>query len=127
MLDVLKAAMRGGWKTTEFWVAVLALVLPYMQSYAGHLPGTAGLIAGALISVGYAISRGLVKAQTIATAGPAAASESAYAFANASQGGNLTGAAGLVAQNAAAAEALTRMAASAGHMASRANDSAGGV
>tara|TARA_R100000808_G_scaffold2159_1_gene9051 strand:+ start:96 stop:287 length:192 start_codon:yes stop_codon:yes gene_type:complete len=59
--------MKPGWKTTEFWVTVISLVLASIAS-SGLLgsvddpwPKLLALIAAGLVGGGYTISRGLAK------------------------------------------------------------------
>ena len=53
--------MKNGWKTTEFWVSVSALVAGVIASTQGFLPPEAAAWAGAIIAGLYAFSRGLAK------------------------------------------------------------------
>jgi hypothetical protein len=65
-----------GWKTSEFWLALVAqLVALFVAS--GALPDThwsmkvAALISGALASMGYSASRGATKAAALKPVDPA--------------------------------------------------------
>lgn len=70
--QLIQKAMKGGVKTSEFWVAVLALVLPYIsaplfnhldpivQTFALHAGWIGGLVAAVYVAV-----RGYVKGQTV--------------------------------------------------------------
>ena len=53
--------MKNGWKTTEFWVSVSALVAGVIASVQGYLPPEAAAWAGAIIAGLYAFRRGLAK------------------------------------------------------------------
>lgn len=72
LVKVLGSAAKGGWKTSEFWLTALAVVLPYAAPAAAQVPGTAGIVAqvavaaaGAAAAGVYANSRAKVKAATI--------------------------------------------------------------
>lgn len=77
MLELLKSAMRGGFKTSEFWLSLAAVALPVASDQADKLHGTAGIVAGAVVAAAYAVSRGMVKSKGIEAAAQSAASESA--------------------------------------------------
>lgn len=53
--------MKEGWKTTEFWVTVLALGGMILGLIGDRTTGTAAVVAGAIASGLYAVSRGLAK------------------------------------------------------------------
>lgn len=53
--------MKAGYKTTEFWVAVSAMVASVIAAIQGYLPAEAAAWAGAVIAGLYAFSRGLAK------------------------------------------------------------------
>lgn len=53
--------MKPGWKTTEFWVTVLASVGAVAAAAQGVLPDKYAALAVAFSSAAYAISRGLAK------------------------------------------------------------------
>ena len=70
--ELIQKAMKGGFKTSEFWVAVLSLLLPYIvapifdkldpivQQYVVHSGWVGGLVAAVYVAV-----RGYVKGQTV--------------------------------------------------------------
>ena len=58
---------KPGWKTTEFWLSIVAALLSFVFA-SGVLTGAAdwlvqviGLAAGALTALGYTVTRGTVK------------------------------------------------------------------
>lgn len=57
---------KSGWKTTEFWLSLLAMLLGAIAA-AGVVPGGSvwekviGLAVSALAAMGYSVSRGLYK------------------------------------------------------------------
>lgn len=58
--------MKEGWRTTEFWVAMIVLgivgaLLVVRVVKTGSLAGTWELLAAALTAVGYGLSRALTK------------------------------------------------------------------
>ena len=53
--------MKNGWKTTEFWVSVSALIAGVIASTQGFLPPEAAAWSAAIIAGLYAFSRGLAK------------------------------------------------------------------
>jgi hypothetical protein len=53
--------MRRGYKTTEFWVTLLALVGLVASSASAHLPPRYAAIGVSVSTAAYAISRGLAK------------------------------------------------------------------
>lgn len=61
--EVLRAApaVRSGWKTTEFWIVVLAMIAAGLGWLAGVVPAEWAVIAQAIASGLYATSRGLAK------------------------------------------------------------------
>jgi hypothetical protein len=77
MLELLRTAMKGGFRSSEFWLAAAAVVLPIASDQAAKLHGTAATIATAAVAAAYAVSRGYVKGKGIEAAAQAAASESA--------------------------------------------------
>ncbi len=55
--------MKSGWKTTEFWLGLLALLLPFLGQLA-DLPFIAdNAVAAAVFAGVYAIARALPKAK----------------------------------------------------------------
>lgn len=74
--DILDKALKGGWRTSEFWLAVLALLLPYIShlltdqvttqvaTWAGTLPGVLGM----LVVAAYTLGRSWVKAHAVTAA-----------------------------------------------------------
>jgi hypothetical protein len=60
--------MKPGYKTTEFWLSLLAMLLGAFMA-SGALPvehwsmKAGGLVATALAAMGYSYSRGVVKAK----------------------------------------------------------------
>jgi hypothetical protein len=77
MLEILQAAAKGGFRTSEFWLALVAVALPYAQNAAEKAPGTTGIVATSAVAAAYAVSRALVKRQAIAAVSTDAGSESA--------------------------------------------------
>jgi hypothetical protein len=80
MLDLLKAALKGGFRTSEFWLAVLALFVPladgavsriveYINNSAAttHNPIYLAILTGAaaFVSGAYSIGRALVKREQV--------------------------------------------------------------
>jgi hypothetical protein len=66
--------MKPGIKTTEFWLSVAAIIIGALQTAGVFGAGNqwVGAITAALASLGYASSRGTVKAvQTLETQAPA--------------------------------------------------------
>ena len=61
--DLLKVAPTGtpGWKTSEFWSLVVFLLLVLATMVAGKVPPQYGVIAQAVVTGLYQISRGLTK------------------------------------------------------------------
>lgn len=53
--------VKPGWKTSEFWVTVLASALTLLESVQGNIPQPWGLIAISLMTAAYNIARGLSK------------------------------------------------------------------
>lgn len=66
----MPAAPTPGWKTSEFWLNLAALVVTFVIS-SGAFPGESwqakvlGVIAAVLISMGYTGARGGVKARAL--------------------------------------------------------------
>lgn len=68
---------KPGYKTTEFWLSALTTLVGTLWASGAMSPESAdavekviGLIVGAVANVGYAISRGLAKAQVAASSKP---------------------------------------------------------
>jgi hypothetical protein len=80
MLELFGKAMKGGVRTSEFWLSVAALLLPFADNAAAQMHGTAGVVVGGVVAGAYAISRGMVKAKAVETTAAAAASEAAATF-----------------------------------------------
>jgi hypothetical protein len=79
ILGLVASAAKGGYKTSEFWLSLVAVVLP-MVAHAQPDGSTAGMIAnvataavGAGAAAAYSFSRGKVKAAAIDVAKPYAA------------------------------------------------------
>lgn len=53
--------VKSGWKTTEFYIAILTSIGAITASLAGVLPSEYAVFATTISSVAYSISRGLVK------------------------------------------------------------------
>lgn len=70
--DVVQVAAKPGWKTSEFWLAIVAIAavtaLPHADQAVGAAGdrlaqhGVAGAIAAGAIAGAYAVGRSLVKA-----------------------------------------------------------------
>ncbi len=57
--------VRPGWKTTEFWGALLVSVAGVITTIADSSEWAwLGVIAAAIASAGYSLSRGMVKKET---------------------------------------------------------------
>jgi hypothetical protein len=54
--------MKPGYKTTEFWVALLVIVGSTLSTLAGNLPDKYAAFASSIAGGLYALSRGLAKA-----------------------------------------------------------------
>lgn len=55
--------IKPGIQTTEFWVSAFTIIGLLTASVGGAIPGPYGVIAAAVSSGAYAISRGLAKKQ----------------------------------------------------------------
>jgi hypothetical protein len=53
--------MKPGYKTTEFWVAVIVAFANFVAAWADALPDRYAAIASSIVGGLYAISRGLAK------------------------------------------------------------------
>jgi hypothetical protein len=53
--------MKPGYKTTEFWVALLVIVGSTLSTLAGNLPDKYAALASSIAGGLYALSRGLAK------------------------------------------------------------------
>lgn len=53
--------MKSGWKTSEFWVTVFAIVGLVVSSAAASLSPRYAAIGAAVSTAAYAVSRGLAK------------------------------------------------------------------
>lgn len=70
--------MNPGWKTSEFWLSVVALVVGVLIASGGFAEGGSiaqvlAFVASALTAMGYSVSRGLVKRNATSTAAVLAA------------------------------------------------------
>jgi hypothetical protein len=52
---------KPGYKTTEFWVALLVIVGSFVATLAGNLPDRYAALASSVAGGLYALSRGLAK------------------------------------------------------------------
>lgn len=77
MFDTMKKAAATGWRSSELWLSVLAIVLPIADRAADRAPGVAGVIGSALVAAAYAASRAWVKGKAIDGTAVPAASEAA--------------------------------------------------
>lgn len=83
MIELIKAALKGGFKTSEFWLAVLAVISPMLDGWFNHIyaaitnaesHATNPLImvalagAAAFVSAAYSIGRSLIKKESVAQA-----------------------------------------------------------
>lgn len=71
MLAILSAVMKRGVMTSEFWLSVLALVLPFLSSLsdpAVQAWGDAHGWVGGLVVAVYVAARAYVKGQTVKVA-----------------------------------------------------------
>lgn len=64
--------MKSGWKTTEFWLSVIALVVGALIasgafSDTGTVAQVLAFVASALTALGYNVARGLAKRGEAAT------------------------------------------------------------
>lgn len=57
--------MKAGWKTTEFWVSTLTSVGSLLAAFGGLLPPKYAVVAAAVSTAAYSISRGLAKKDTV--------------------------------------------------------------
>lgn len=57
--------MKAGWKTTEFWVTMLAMIGSIATVMQGVLPPSIGAYCLTIAGVAYAVSRGISKAFVI--------------------------------------------------------------
>jgi len=73
MLEMLERLARKGWRTSEFWIVVLALVFPLLDAAvvravgwldAQHTVWTA--MAAAAVSAAFSVGRGVFKGRTAA-------------------------------------------------------------
>ena len=53
--------MKPGYKTTEFWGAILLAAITWLDQIQGSLPSKYAAIVSGIIAAGYAIGRGLAK------------------------------------------------------------------
>jgi hypothetical protein len=53
--------MKPGYKTTEFWVAIIISVATFVASIADALGPRYAAISSAVVGAGYAVARGLAK------------------------------------------------------------------
>lgn len=60
-VEVPKAPVKPGYKTTEFWVTLLSALAVFGESIHGSLPPQTAAIVGAVVTGLYTISRGLSK------------------------------------------------------------------
>jgi hypothetical protein len=64
-LEVMRKSLRGGFKTSEFWVTLLALLIPLLDNYLSPVIerlGPEGIVGGAVAAV-YVFVRGWIKAK----------------------------------------------------------------
>jgi hypothetical protein len=65
--DPASPAQKPGWKTTEFWLTIVAMLVGVLLS-AGVFPDDSGIVKGLGVAasilglLGYQVQRGLVKA-----------------------------------------------------------------
>jgi len=64
--DVVTVETKPGWKTTEFWLSLSAVLLSALYASGAMTNSTmlavAGVAASVLTALGYAVSRGMAKA-----------------------------------------------------------------
>ena len=53
--------MKSGWKTTEFWIALAVALSGILNFSIDLVPAEWGIVAAAISSAFYALSRGLAK------------------------------------------------------------------
>lgn len=53
--------MKPGYKTTEFWVSVITALAAFLAAIVGELPDKYAALTASVVTVGYAIARGLAK------------------------------------------------------------------
>jgi len=53
--------IKPGYKTTEFWVVILAALAAGLEGLTGILPAQTATIVAAIVAGLYAVSRGLTK------------------------------------------------------------------
>ncbi len=56
--------MKPGYKTTEFWISLLAAIVPVVGPVAQQVGPQTSAWVGAIAAAGYALSRGLAKQST---------------------------------------------------------------
>lgn len=54
-------AVKSGWKTTEFWVAIVGNLITVVSVAQGVLPAKYAVVAGSVLNGLYFVSRGLAK------------------------------------------------------------------
>lgn len=64
--DAVNSPVKPGWKTTEFWLSAVAVLvgLAYGSGLIGEgtqVDKVFGLVAGGLTAMGYSVSRGMAK------------------------------------------------------------------
>lgn len=61
-IDQIKGAyVKSGWKTTEFWMTVLMVLTTLSETFKGSIDTKWGAIISGVLTLGYAIVRGLTK------------------------------------------------------------------
>jgi len=53
--------MKPGYKTTEFWVAIIIAVSTFVASLADALGPKYAALSSSIVGAGYAVARGLAK------------------------------------------------------------------
>jgi Na+/proline symporter len=53
--------MKPGYKTTEFYIAVIVQAVGFVSALANELPPKYAAILSAVVTTGYALARGLAK------------------------------------------------------------------
>lgn len=54
--------VKSGYKTSEFWITILAILTTLSETFKGSMDPKWGAIIAGAISLGYAIVRGFTKA-----------------------------------------------------------------
>ena len=59
--QIKEAYVKSGWKTSEFWMTVLTVLTTLSETFKGNIDPKWGAIISGVLTLGYAIVRGLTK------------------------------------------------------------------